>query len=54
MVGKVASEMPEAINFGSLLPCVAITSNTEIIPVTVPSKPSIGQMATRTLIKLRF
>ena len=43
MVGTVAFDTPEAIDRGFPEPEIAMTSNTSIIPVTVPSKPSSGQ-----------
>jgi hypothetical protein len=39
IVGIVAIEIPDAIKRALPVPCVAIVSNTEIMPVTVPSKP---------------
>src|SRR5690554_3686050 len=45
MVGIVAIEIPPAIRRGLPVPCTAIISNTEIIPVTVPNNPINGQMA---------
>src|SRR5690606_5383939 len=46
MVGMVALETPEAIERAFPVPEMAITSNTSIMPVTVPIKPSSGHNAT--------
>jgi hypothetical protein len=57
IVGTVALATPSAIKRGLPIPALAITSNTAIMPVTVPSKPSSGQIATTVLtvpMKARF
>ncbi len=54
IVGIVALDTPDAINLGLPMPEVAITSNTEIMPVTVPINPNSGQTATRVLIMGRY
>ena len=48
MVGMVAFDTPDAMARALLLPVMAMTSKTSIIPVTVPSSPSRGHRATRT------
>ena len=50
IVGSVALDIPPAISLGFPVPVKAITSKTSIIPVTVPSRPSSGQSATKPLI----
>ncbi len=50
IVGIVACDTPAAIDRGFPVPENAITSNTTIIPVTVPSNPSNGHNATIVLI----
>ncbi len=50
IVGSVARYTPEAIARALPVPEIAITSNTETMPVTVPSKPIIGHKATSVLI----
>ena len=51
MVGTVARDTPAAIARGLPLPLRAMTSNTWIMPLTVPSSPSSGHSAisTRTI-----
>ena len=46
MVGIVALDTPEAMDLAFPDPDNAITSNTSIMPVTVPINPSNGQRAT--------
>ena len=50
IVGTVAIEIPEAMALALPVPVTAITSNTLIIPVTVPSKPIKGQITTSSVI----
>ena len=47
VVGIVARETPAAMERALPVPETAMTSNTEIIPVTVPSRPSNGHSATK-------
>ena len=44
MVGMVAMDTPAAIDRGFPEPDTAMTSNTLIIPYTVPKRPSSGQL----------
>ena len=46
IVGTVARDTPAAMALALLVPDIAMTSNTEIIPVTVPISPRSGHSAT--------
>ena len=54
MVGMVALDTPEAMDRAFPDPENAITSNTSIIPVTVPINPSKGQRATIVFMIIRY
>src|SRR3990167_8352140 len=51
MVGRVACQTPAAMPRGLPVPLMASTSNTATMPLTVPSKPSSGYIATRVLLR---
>ena len=53
IVGIVALETPDAIERALPVPEIAMTSNTSIMPVTVPNKPSKGHTAIKALIRRR-
>ena len=53
IVEIVACDMPAAIARAFPFPVIAITSKTLIIPTTVPSNPSIGQIAINIFISAK-